>query len=1287
MRKVAENDDFSRLALCEHPGWAPLNVLLGLVTCSVPVPLKADLLLTLSSLAKSPEIAAPLWENLEASQILVTVPTTSSYQPRGIQTELEEIESHMEEYPLSRAFLELLDVLTDSGVPRTLGAGPRVPGFDPYLNFIVSSVFLKFNSRSYKNTEEKWKVALVCLKLLEKFLLKYEPNVSDFPVENKPTSFNSPPGYHLMLQLNMKSDFLNLLIFIVDEGCRLFSQYVLFVGKKLLEECTLKCLKIFDRALTLQSKFSLILANTSSPKLLTSLAKLLLSINPRSGRPDCCVTIAKYAGFQAFLPQHVLVAVNILIHVTRSSILHAQFTSILFVSDDVTLIKNNFVECLELTSAYSEEDVYAETKEKILKLLKQCLPYAAPNLTHYLLGFDLNKDIRKMQFQYPGVMQFPRTCLHSILGILKSPFATPMAAHKSTLLESTYHMLYLLVSDGKTSEPVLRLLRMDQKFFKQHLDFCSQKMNESISDLNQLSWLLKTMAVEVKVTCLQNQVFYLKQLTNLLVDLPPAEVDRRADIFDFAPPSTVSYEEENLYIYARDRVDNLLTRLILRFNYNVAPIQENRWEYFDAKTLDNILQSCELEQQPKLIDVKKLHQILIEELNSIQGNVAVGQRQAILEEIQKVLTHAVSLNQMKRTRHSMVSFVSGWSELVEILVTCLPIEILSLKEQQVVDVQLLDALLNKAIKIELQPQIASTLSTTTMMLLANLRHCYERESQYLRFLDRSLQNKKATPSVLEANEKLIKAILKNLVDWLMLTPVTLQTVRVNLYAALIYVLHLVSFNNKSTKDDLIFESTYVSRLDSSKVVEVDSKTLMEAVSEVLAFFGEKFVESVAQDCIGSHNVCKLLAMATFSLLVEINGMINWIIFVSGKGYLKHIIESVFKTDEDLITFLDPSEQDARSFFLFESKMALLSRIASERVGAELLLEQKLLSYLSNMKVFGHHPEIGAGYGEDDDETIVPPVSIRYIRIWSQTFHVCNSILTSLGTDNQSAIVQITHYILSQMNAVELVLRAGSPNHSEWALKELVAVTSVIARTAHNDLLGVLDSEVESQNIRSLLFRIQKLMLSLLSKFILNATTIKELLKGHETVFKTSKRLLLTMQVTANLLLYSRNIIANHGIDHGAVGVVFQPSLKDTQHDSTRFLETHVRSPSLRVIFEHLIHTVRYQQQEKQTFGFLQKQCNDVPKMNIAELKESLKEVEEMKNLRYAREHAMVVFTGKLKEKRQEMEYCSFIIEHCLYIIWTHLDYFMLKAIPRARNLGLLDLSQSINMNSTFLQSF
>ena len=65
------------------------------------------------------------------------------------------MESQAEEYPLTCAFLTLLDTLTEVPIPPTLGAGHRTPGFHPYLEFVKDIVFLRFDSRAYRHPAEK----------------------------------------------------------------------------------------------------------------------------------------------------------------------------------------------------------------------------------------------------------------------------------------------------------------------------------------------------------------------------------------------------------------------------------------------------------------------------------------------------------------------------------------------------------------------------------------------------------------------------------------------------------------------------------------------------------------------------------------------------------------------------------------------------------------------------------------------------------------------------------------------------------------------------------------------------------------------------------------------------------------------------------------------------------------------------------------------------------------------------------------------------------------------------
>lgn len=506
---VAKYDEMSRAALCEHPSWRVLPVLVGLVSCAMPIPLKGVLVRTLASLAKSSTSCFSVWQSLETAQILTTIPSTSNYQPRGVQTELEEIESRNEEYPLTRAMLELLDCLTDFPVPRLLGVGQRNPGLDPYLNFIVNTVFLRFHTRSYKNPAEKWEVAHLCLRIFQKLIHQYQPCIDDFvgcKVELQgggSTLMNAAPGYHLMTQLHTKSELLHVILRILYEGCELFDTYENFAGKKHLEHCTLYCLKILEQSLKLQYEYMTLLntANLSN-KILAGISRLLLGVNPRTGKPDHMINVAKYISYNSWLRQHAYLAVGIIQKVSNEpaadSELLSTFTSTPQLS---TSIRHGFVDCLDMDESEGDNDReenedknrVLECKERILLLMMQSITRPSPNLAHHLLGFDITKDTRKTVIQQPGILGFPRTCLHSILGILEQS----LERGRDTITQACYWFLYILSANVRTSTPILRFLRTatNQDFVQRHLSKLPFQGSQRATDLTCMSWLLKIAAI------------------------------------------------------------------------------------------------------------------------------------------------------------------------------------------------------------------------------------------------------------------------------------------------------------------------------------------------------------------------------------------------------------------------------------------------------------------------------------------------------------------------------------------------------------------------------------------------------------------------------------------------------------------------------------------------------------------------------------------------------------------------------------------------------------------------
>lgn len=287
----------------------------------------------------------------------------------------------------------------------------------------------------------------------------------------------------LFNKIGKRPNFMNnfrLILHIIDEACVRLDTYTTFQGKAKLENCALYCLSIIERTLLQQNLFfdGHFAANCSI--IMSGLNKLLLGVNPKSGRPDHMLNIVKFVTYNSWLPQQALMSVKILTYIMRqpniSPLLLGEFTQTLQLANE---IRHGFVECLESDVIVSDtiDDDNAETavlpigevdnveqsiKESIIKLLEECLPQSAPNLAHYLLGFDITKDVRATLLQQPGVMEFPSNCIKSLITILDDGLEQMKMGLNLTvggqdrLIQSAYRLLYSLCFNSKTSSVVLR---------------------------------------------------------------------------------------------------------------------------------------------------------------------------------------------------------------------------------------------------------------------------------------------------------------------------------------------------------------------------------------------------------------------------------------------------------------------------------------------------------------------------------------------------------------------------------------------------------------------------------------------------------------------------------------------------------------------------------------------------------------------------------------------------------------------------------------------------------------
>jgi nuclear pore complex protein Nup205 len=192
----------------------------------------------------------------------------------------------------------------------------------------------------------------------------------------------------------------------------------------------------------------------------------------------------------------------------------------------------------------------------ILKLIASCINKSSPNLAHYLLGFEVatGKPISQTTLQDPGILGSPRTCLHSILSLVEhgQDARNPTGCHygNTKVAEFCYKVLYLMCASRDLSTPTLRYLRNNHEYFFSQLvhlplnpDLLPRMSDEDddeggdamvpmtttfdlkrLSLMHQQAWVLKSVAIELRMTSLSHQRSHTQRIVNLLLSGPSSDI-------------------------------------------------------------------------------------------------------------------------------------------------------------------------------------------------------------------------------------------------------------------------------------------------------------------------------------------------------------------------------------------------------------------------------------------------------------------------------------------------------------------------------------------------------------------------------------------------------------------------------------------------------------------------------------------------------------------------------------------------------------------------------------------
>ena len=262
--------------------------------------------------------------------------------------------------------------------------------------------------------------------------------------------------------------------------------------------------------------------------------------------------------------------------------------------------------------------VHNQVQLGILRLVSFCVKKPSPNIAHLLLGYEARrgKHVSETALQDPGVLGSPRTLLHSLLSLVQhsSDPRNPIGCHYGNpkLAELCYKVIFQLCSHRDLSTPTLRYLRNNHDFFHSQLsaiplDVARLRREEEeegvggaklmtsrqVSLLQQQAWLLKAVAVEMRVTAQTQLRSHNQRLVDLLMNEKPTNWNPALGHVTAGVMSQLSEYQHELSLQDDGKRKILILLDLMTFaDISHPPL---KLSFFDQSAVEAAIRSCDTE--------------------------------------------------------------------------------------------------------------------------------------------------------------------------------------------------------------------------------------------------------------------------------------------------------------------------------------------------------------------------------------------------------------------------------------------------------------------------------------------------------------------------------------------------------------------------------------------------------------------------------------------------------------------------------------------------------------------
>ncbi|KAK1417250.1 hypothetical protein QVD17_26375 [Tagetes erecta] len=1055
LRKVVENGN-----PIERKTWFPdIEPLFKLLSYeNVPPYLKGALRNSISTFIDvSPNLKDTIWGFLEQYDLPVVVgPQVGQMmgsQVYDMRFELNEVEARSEHYPSTISFLNLLNALIANESDRT-DRGRRFIGI---FRFIYDHVFGPFSQRAYADPSEKWQLGVACLQHFKMILSMYDIKDEDIDIVVNQSQLVAPQSTPLQMQLPViellkdfmsgKTVFRNIMGILLSGVDAIIADRTNHTYGLLLEKAVLLSLEIVILVLEKDLSVSDFWRPVYQP------FDVILSQDHNQ-----IVALLEYIRYD-FHPQIQQCSIKLM---TILSSRMVGLVPLLLKSNSAGLLVEDYAACLEISSEGSQviENSSDDLGVLIMQLLIENISRPAPNITHFLLRFDLDSPVERTVLQ----PKFNYSCLKVILDILET---LPKPDVNYLIHEFGFQLLYELCSDPLTSGPTIDLLSTKKyQFFVKHLDNIGvaplPKRNNTqplrISSLHQRAWLLKLLALELHIGNMtssghrevchsimghlfgQGETEYFTDNNLLLLQSSPEDTTNRAigrskalellEIIQFrSPDTTMKHSEVLSHIKLGPMADEILANPTTNDKGGVYYYSERDDRLIDLNSFrDALWQKCNFDNP---------------QLSSFASEVELID---VKNTIQHLLRWAYKHNKNLEEQAAQLHMLTGWSQIVEISASR---RLSSMENRSEVLYQLLDASLNASSSPDCSLKMALMLTRVSITCMAKLRD--ERfinssvlNSDTVTCLDVIMTKRLSNGACHSILYKIMMAILRH--D-------TSEALRRRQYTLLLsyfqYCQHVLDPDvPTSVLQSLLVDEQENGDLDLEKI-DHDQAELARANLSIIRKEAQSVLDLVIKDATQGSESGKIMALFILDALICIDHEKFFLNQLQSRGFLRSCLTSISNVSyQDSVHSIDPLQR----LCALEAQLALLLRISHRygKSGAQILFSMGAFEHISscmsqNMQIMGNLRRFDASFGKDSfadihrQRMVVSP-SLRLV------FSLTSLVETSDFFEVKNKIVrEVVDFVKGHQLLFDQVLRQDVADADELAMEQMNIVVGILSK--------------------------------------------------------------------------------------------------------------------------------------------------------------------------------------------------------------------------------------------------